>query len=72
VHNREWKLYETGEIYNVANDPLEKNIIAESSLTPTQKILINTFREVFPRMTKVELIKPPKVKKKKADDDDEG
>jgi phosphoglycerol transferase MdoB-like AlkP superfamily enzyme len=72
VHNKEWKLYETGEIYNVAKDPEEKNVVAESSLTPDQKILINTFREVFPKMTKVEVIKTPKVKKKKIDDDDEG
>ena len=72
VHNREWKLYETGEIFNVAKDPEEKNVVAESSLTPDQKILINTFREVFPKMTKVEVIKTPKVKKKKSDDDDEG
>ena len=27
VHNKEWKLYETGEIYNVIKDPLEKNKI---------------------------------------------
>jgi len=72
VHNKELKLYETGEIYNVAKDPEEKNVVTESSLTPDQKILINTFREVFPKMTKVEVIKTPKVKKKKADDDDEG
>ncbi len=72
VHNKEWKLYETGEIFNVAKDPEEKNVVAESSLTPDQKILINTFREVFQKMTKVEVIKTPKVKKKKSDDDDEG
>jgi hypothetical protein len=72
VHNKEWKLYETGEIFNVAKDPEEKSVVAESSLTPDQKILINTFREVFPKMTKVEVIKTPKVKKKKSDEDDEG
>jgi transcription initiation factor IIE alpha subunit len=72
VHNKEWKLYETGEIFNVAKDPLEKNVVTENSLSPDQKILINTFREVFPKMTKEEVIKTPKVKKKKTDDDDEG
>lgn len=73
IHNREWKLYETGEIFNVAKDPLEKNIIAESSLTPDQKKLIVTFREVFSKMVKVEVAKDPKVKKKKTgDDEDEG
>jgi arylsulfatase A-like enzyme len=72
VHNREWKLYETGEIYNVAKDPEEKNVLAASSLTPDQQKLMATFKEVFLTMVKVEVIKTPKVKKKKADDDDEG
>ena len=73
VHNREWKLYETGEIFNVAKDPLEKNIIAENSLTPDQKKLMATFKEVFSKMVKVEVVKEPKVKKMKSgDDDDEG
>ncbi len=72
VHNREWKLYETGEIYNVAKDPEEKNVLAVSSLTPEQQKLMATFKEVFLTMVKVEVIKTPKVKKKKADDDDEG
>ena len=56
----------------MSKDPLEKNVVTENSLSPDQKILINTFREVFPKMTKVEVIKTPKVKKKKLDDDDEG
>jgi arylsulfatase A len=72
VHNREWKLYETGEIYNMAKDPEEKNVLAASSLTPDQQKLMATFKEVFLTMVKVEVIKAPKVKKKKADDDDEG
>ncbi len=71
VHNAEWKLYETGEIFNVIKDPLEKNPIAEKDLNSEQLKLIATFREVFPKMVKVEVIKAPKVKKKKAADDED-
>ena len=71
VHNKEWKLYETGEIYHVINDPMEQNPIAENDLNPEQKKLISTFREVFPKMVNVEVVKPPKEKKKKSDDDDD-
>gem|GEM_PF-245739 len=47
VHNSEWKLYESGEIYKIKNDPFEKKVIAEQDLDSEQKILISTFREVF-------------------------
>ncbi|MCX6327811.1 MAG: sulfatase-like hydrolase/transferase [Bacteroidia bacterium] len=65
VHNKEWKLYESGEIFNVINDPLEKNVIPESALNSEQKKLISTFREVFAKMVKVEEIKPVKEEKEK-------
>ena len=72
VHNKEWKLYETGEIYHVINDPLEKTPIAEKDLNPEQQKLIATFREVFPKMVRVvEVQKPPKIKKVKNPDKDE-
>jgi arylsulfatase A len=72
VHNKEWKLYESGEIYNVINDPLEKNVIAENDLNAEQKKLIATFRDVFARMVVVEVPKPPKEKKnKKLNEEDE-
>lgn len=72
VHNKEWKLYESGEIYHVSEDPLEKNPIAEKDLNPEQKKLISSFREVFPKMVNVEVPKPPKDKKKaKSNEDDD-
>lgn len=73
VHNREWKLYESGEIFNVAKDPMEKNPIPMSSLTQDQQKLMATYKEVFSKMVKVEAVKEPRVKKKKSgDDEDEG
>lgn len=68
VHNAEWKLYENGEIYNVLNDPLEQNAIAENDLNPEQKKLISNFREVFSKMVVVEVPKKPKEKKIKNPD----
>lgn len=50
VHNQKWKLYETGEIYNVLNDPMELNLIAENDLNPEQRKQIATFRDVFTKM----------------------
>lgn len=66
VHNKEWKLYESGEIYNVINDPLEKHPIEVSKLTENQKLLISTFRDVFPQMVKRDPVKqkPDKSEKK--------
>ena len=72
VHNKEWKLYETGEIFNVINDPLEKNVISEKDLNAEQKKLIATYREVFAKMVVVEVPKPHKEKKnKKSIEEDE-
>jgi arylsulfatase A len=55
VHNVEWKLYESGEIYNKINDPMEKKSLAENDLNSEQKKLFATFREVFPKMVKEEV-----------------
>jgi arylsulfatase A len=73
VHNKEWKLYETGEIYNVIKDPLEKNKLAEKDLNPEQQKLIAIFREVFKKMVRPEIAAKAvnKVKKKKGEDDDD-
>lgn len=71
VHNKEWKLYETGEIYNVINDPLEQNVLAENDLNPEQKQLISTFREVFSKMVVVEIPKKAKERKTKESEDDD-
>jgi hypothetical protein len=73
VHNKEWKLYETGEIYNVIKDPLEKKIIAEKDLNPEQQKLIAIFKGVFKKMVRPDMAANPviKVKKKKGDEDDD-
>lgn len=47
VHNKEWKLYESGAIYQISKDPMEQNVIAESDLLPAQKALISSFKGVF-------------------------
>lgn len=74
VHNKEWKLYETGELFNVIKDPFEKSPVALKDLNEDQKKLISSFKEVFPKMLKtVEGVKVPKEKKKKMEEDeDEG
>ena len=69
VHNKEWKLYETGEIFNVLKDPMEKSPIALNTLNAKQKMLIDSFKEVFPKMMKIEETKDPKEKKKKSSDE---
>lgn len=71
VHNAEWKVYETGEIYHVSIDPLEENVISENELDEEQKQLIATFREVFPKMVVQEEPKKIKIKKPKNPDEDD-
>ncbi|MBI1343305.1 MAG: sulfatase-like hydrolase/transferase [Terrimonas sp.] len=71
VHNKEWKLYETGEIYHVTADPYEKFPVAEKDLTVEQKKLIASFREVFPKMVKTDVPKAAKTKVKKSEDEDD-
>ncbi len=74
VHNKEWKLYDTGKLFNVIKDPFEKSPVALKDLNEDQKKLISNFKEVFPKMLKtVEGVKVPKEKKKKMEEDeDEG
>jgi arylsulfatase A len=52
VHNREWKLYEDGNIYNKVDDPLEENPIKESELSSEVKSLMATFGGVLEKMQK--------------------
>ena len=52
VQDKEWKLYEGGEIYNIKEDPLEENIIAGRDLSEEQRGLISTFNEVLQEMKK--------------------
>jgi arylsulfatase A-like enzyme len=50
VHNHSWKLYESGEIYHIAEDPWEKKSRKEQQLSPDQQALIATFRNVLAKM----------------------
>ncbi len=71
VHNADWKIYETGEIYHISVDPLEENVVSENELNEEQLQLISTFREVFPKMAFKEEPKKKKIKKSKNQDDDD-
>lgn len=71
VHNKEWKLYETGEIYHVIHDPMEQKVIAEADLKPEQKELIATFRDVFAKMVIPPVEEKPKKEKEKGSDDND-
>ena len=50
VQNADWKLYESGEFYNVKNDPYEKEAIAESKLSSEVKLIRNQFQGVLAKM----------------------
>jgi len=54
VHNGEWKLYESGEIYHTAKDPKELNPLKESDLSEELKSLISTYKKVLENMKPVE------------------
>ena len=47
VHDRTWKLYQDGRIYNIARDPLEENIILYSDLDTAVKQIIDSFKAVL-------------------------
>ena len=50
VHNKEWKLYEDGRVFNVANDPMELNPIDRQSLSASADQLMAGFEEVLNRL----------------------
>ncbi|MCP9767847.1 arylsulfatase [Lacihabitans sp. LS3-19] len=54
VQNQEWKLYETGEFYNVKKDPFEKKDLAKTQLSPTTLKLKDEFAAVLAKMHVVE------------------
>jgi arylsulfatase A-like enzyme len=51
VHNKNWKLYENGEIYHIAADPFEKSPISAQALPAAVRPTVMEFREVLDRMT---------------------
>jgi arylsulfatase A len=54
VQNQEWKLYETGEFYNVKKDPFEKKDLAKTQLSPETTKLKEEFAAVIAKMHVVE------------------
>ncbi|GAB3658984.1 sulfatase-like hydrolase/transferase [Echinicola sediminis] len=47
VHDREWKLYDSGEIYHIAKDPLEEFPVSETSLNRSAQRKITSFQKVL-------------------------
>ncbi|MEM8489159.1 MAG: arylsulfatase, partial [Bacteroidota bacterium] len=47
VHNKTWKLYETGEVFNIANDPLEEVVLTEDDVPAN---IVATFQAVLSEM----------------------
>ncbi|MFT6811311.1 MAG: arylsulfatase A [Saprospiraceae bacterium] len=52
VQNQEWKLYESGDFFNVKNDPMELSALANTDLSQDAIIIIDEFQEVLDRMKK--------------------
>ncbi len=50
VHNKDWKLYGDGRIYNISNDLQELNPINEVTLSQEQKQTIDKFKLVLAKM----------------------
>ncbi len=50
VHNKTWKLYESGEIYDIENDPEETQVLVETDLSMAGKVTMAEFRDVFDTM----------------------
>ncbi|NOU61300.1 arylsulfatase A [Marinifilum sp. JC070] len=50
VHNKEWKLYENGDIFHISEDPLEENVLSLDDLNGNEKKLISTFKEVLSQL----------------------
>ncbi|MEM8894240.1 MAG: sulfatase-like hydrolase/transferase, partial [Bacteroidota bacterium] len=50
VFNKQLKLYESGEIYNILSDPYEQNKLNEALLTEAQQSQIDFFSDVIQKM----------------------
>lgn len=50
VFDKELKLYETGEIYDIAEDPYETNSLSEKVLSDDRKKTVDEFRQVIKNM----------------------
>ena len=47
VQNKEWKLYDNGELYNLETDILEKNPLSIDDQSPDLKSTLDEFTEVL-------------------------
>ena len=52
IHNKEWKLYETGEYYNILKDPLELKPILDHSLTKKEQLIKQNLKRDMTRILK--------------------
>jgi arylsulfatase A len=59
VQNQEWKLYETGEFYNVKNDPFENKDLAKTQLS---REIIKLKEEFAAVIAKMHVVEKPKSK----------
>lgn len=50
VHNGEWKLYESGEMFHIAEDPEEKKPVSADNLDEGTQRLMADFKDVLNRM----------------------
>lgn len=50
VHDKRWKLYENGEIYDILNDPMEEKPLSKEQLSLEQQGKIEKFRGILNRL----------------------
>jgi arylsulfatase A-like enzyme len=50
VHNKDWKLYGDGRIYNVKSDPMELNVVGREELTESAEMTMQSFEKVLARL----------------------
>lgn len=53
IHDREWKLYGDGRVFNIASDPLEEFPVARKALSPEVLARLSEFQSVLERMQKL-------------------
>lgn len=52
AQDKTWKLYETGEFYNILSDPDEKSPLADANLSKDEVTVKNKFKLIIARMHK--------------------
>ncbi len=51
VHDKEWKLFESGEIYHIASDPMEKTPLTVQTIPPDARERMKGFQSILAQMT---------------------